>query len=113
MANIIGGVTTTPIAFKTIKENITDQTYSPTSENAQSGKAVAQAIAKLDNTLTQKVDKNLGDYYTKAESNAIFGDFSSRIHSLEDTTKHLNDVYYTKYEINTKIGDIETLLGGI
>ena len=41
MAKIIGGVTTTPIAPDTIKEKITDQTYSPDSENAQSGKALA------------------------------------------------------------------------
>ena len=45
MSEIMGGVTATPIAFDAIKESITDQTYNPESKNAQSGKAVAEALA--------------------------------------------------------------------
>lgn len=40
---IYGGTTTTPAPFA-----ITDQTYNPESENAQSGKAVAQAIGNIE-----------------------------------------------------------------
>ena len=43
-----------------------DQTFDPDSENAQSGKAVAEALA------TVKVD--LSGYYTKEETDAIVGD---------------------------------------
>ena len=55
MDKIFGGVTTTPISFNAINKNITDQSYNPESENAQSGKAVAEAIREtasaIKNTL--------------------------------------------------------------
>ena len=38
---IFGGTTATPVPFV-----VTDQTYNPESENAQSGKAVAEAVSK-------------------------------------------------------------------
>ena len=46
-----------------------DQTFNPNSENAQSGKAVAEALA------TVKVD--LSGYYTKEETDAIVGDIET------------------------------------
>lgn len=59
------------------KENI-DQTYNPTSENAQSGKAVAEAIAPLSERVSkysktpQDVVINDGYYWTKAYSSTSY-----------------------------------------
>ena len=46
MAKIIGGTTTTPMnpAMFGGSGGVVDQTYNPESENAQSGKAVAEAV---------------------------------------------------------------------
>lgn len=43
MNTIFGGTTATPIPISKA-----DQTYNPESENAQSGKAVAQAIGNIE-----------------------------------------------------------------
>lgn len=46
MNTIFGGTTATPIPISKV-----DQTYNPESENAQSGKAVAQAIGDIESAL--------------------------------------------------------------
>ena len=49
MSNLKGTVKATKISGKlNTSFNVVDQTYDPTSENAQSGKAVAEAIANID-----------------------------------------------------------------
>ena len=55
---IIGNPTVTPV-----KLPIVDQTYNGKSENAQSGKAVAEALSKVIGG-----DVDLSNYYTKAET---------------------------------------------
>ena len=50
----------------------TDQTYDPTSTNAQSGKAVAQAVANAGS----------GDSYTKAEIDAKIGDIETALEEI-------------------------------
>lgn len=65
MAKIYGGTTTTPInpnAFSGGGNTEVDQTYNPESENAQSGKAVAEAIANIPisgGNITAKIVNNV------------------------------------------------------
>lgn len=56
MADILGSITTTPISFNAINENITDQTYNPESKNAQSGVAVTEALGQVASAI--KVTKD-------------------------------------------------------
>lgn len=62
MAKIIGDTTTPPTSLNKIKEEITDQIFNPESENAQSGKAVAEALNSLPiyqlDAMTETVDCN-------------------------------------------------------
>ena len=71
---IIGGVTGTPIAPGAMRERIVDQTYNPESENAQSGKAVAEALK------TANVD--LSNYYTKPEIDSQIGDIETALDNI-------------------------------
>ena len=60
---IYGGTTTTPIPFA-------DQTYNPESENAQSGKAVAEALAtKVDNLYTYEIIDS--EYDSNADTKTV------------------------------------------
>jgi hypothetical protein len=81
MANIMGGVTTTPLAI--------DQTYNHKSKNAQSGKAVAEALT---------------NHYTKDECNNTFAQFDSRINEAANigyaVDHKLEADYYTKDEVD-------------
>lgn len=90
---IIGGVTGTPIAPGAMRERIVDQTYEPESENAQSGKAVAEAL--------KTVNVDLSNYYTEEEivniikpTKVIFSDGATI--TVEDNTE-----YVAESEIST------------
>ena len=75
MAKIYGNTTTTPIKPDLFGgEKITvEQTYNPESENAQSGKAVAEAISGISGGGTADME----NYYTKEEINDIVGDIET------------------------------------
>ncbi len=71
------------------KDAVTDQTYNAESENAQSGKAVAEALT---------------NHYTKDECNNTFAQFDSRINDAANigiaVDHKLEENYYTKDEVN-------------
>lgn len=132
MANIMGGVTTTPLAIKTIRKNITDQTYIPESENAQSGVAVAEALSGYvqkvkGNGFTNQVyavsavDDMYCDITMTVEDNAGFetgfdyGQIPSRqVNGNLMTNTPVKDLdCANKAYVDSLVGDIETLLGGI
>lgn len=75
---------------------IVDQDYDPTSENAQSGKAVTQAVDHA----RPIVDQTFDDTSNNAQSGTAIGEF-------------LWHNYYTKEETNAIVGDIETALDSI
>ena len=124
------------------KDAITDQTYSPTSENAQSGKAVAQAvndripkiiteghtvsfkraIALQEGIAGEPLGTDDEDYVTVAiatygtfELPSLNGEIATYgnggrlcVNTPIDDLDCVNKAY-----VDTLIGDIETLLGGI
>ena len=59
---------------------ITDQTYNPESANAQSGKAVAEAIANIDVSGGGSAD--LSNYYTKPEIDNQIGDIETALNNI-------------------------------
>lgn len=113
------------------KDAVTDQTYSPESGNAQSGKAVAEAlqgyVEKVEgNTMTDQVYavdsigvqktievEDVGMYEVGVHN---FGDAIPRRKTngnlMTHTPETALDCANKKY-VDEKLGDIETLLGGI
>ena len=66
MAEIFGNTTATPIKPDLFRNKV-DNTFDPTSDNAQSGKAVAEALT---------------NYYTKEEVNSLIGDVETALDSI-------------------------------
>ena len=102
MAKIYGNTLTTPLNPNTS----TDQTYNPESENAQSGKAVAEAVknvVRTDETGEQTIPHIIS---TKGKFNDLSvyydGDYVPVISQEE-----------AEYVINAAIGDVETALENI
>ena len=89
---------------------IVDQVYNPTSTNAQSGVAVAGAIAQLE-----VGSGGTSDYEKLNNKPSINGVELSGNKTLKELGINLPnmDDYYTKDEVDSLVGDIETLLGGI
>lgn len=86
--------------------------------------AFVKPIVDTSNSMIQELDRIVEE--TNAELEQVNGTLSEhdfRINELEDFASNLeidiaathnhNTDYYTKDEIDTMIGDIETLLGGI
>lgn len=73
-----------------ISDNITiDQTYSPTSENAQSGKAVAEGIGEVDAVLEEIIE--LQDIYIDGSNSEIGTVIQEHIDKAVDETKKYVD----------------------
>lgn len=112
----MGGVTTTPLATNTIKKEITDQTYNPKSENAQSGKAVAEALTnhytkdEVDNLdAIQSISILKGDVHINSDYDVnVGGSLIRNVGAPIDTRDAA-----TKGYVDGLMGDIESLLGGI
>ena len=84
----MGGVTTTPLAFDAIKNEIIDQRYDPRSTNAQSGKAVAQAIANIDIPKSDGADVDTSLFASAIQNNVSGGVvFASDVGTLEHKVK--------------------------
>ena len=84
---------------KEINKIVIDQTYSPTSKNAQSGKAVAEAVAKSGGGTT---DYELLDNKPQINGIELNGNLTAEELSLVD-----------KATFDNNIGNIETALDNI
>lgn len=121
MAEIYGSTTTTPIKV--------DKTYNPNSENAQSGKAVSEAIQGFYDAF---ISLDIGNAQTHAESytdaeiikakqytdkqiSKVIGDAMQIAGEAEGNANGYTDGKFDKAKDYTdeKVGDIETALDSI
>lgn len=127
---IIGGTTTTPLSVDAINEKIVDQDYNPESEHAQSGKAVAEALAQFtpsideEQLVGEKTDKG-GEIFNDYENNKALAlhTHAEGAEVIAGTTAFA--VYTTKYDSTNKrycyilntvegleVGDVYSLRSG-
>ena len=126
---------TSKLVFDTIKnevENKIDQTYNPESENAQSGKAVAEAVGDCVKKVTSE-----GQTQRVYTVTSVFGSDAVETLEVEEHALFENETHYgviprrqsngnlmtntptkdldcaNKKYVDDLVGDIETLLGGI
>jgi hypothetical protein len=105
MAEIYGNTTVTPIKPDLFTTTV-DQNYKPNSENAQSGKAVAEAI-----------DSRIDQTFTMGSANAQSGEALAEMYAMltMDFTQSDEDYWNNvgKVYVDEKVGDIETALDNI